>query len=867
MFKKNCLSVCIGAMALSISLSLFAFAPFGETNDTNTHEGIIQNIYDQGGNDYAFDTRGWGDYGMPNSATALEDMVGDADLVQDAENHCDNETIEACHNFIFKKTVKAINLMRSDYWDTGYIFLGQALHAIQDFYAHSNWFQLNKTSFDAGQLPILDYFGKYRTIEHIPPYYGYDNLSPEAFKQLLRNFFFNDFPLASSTVKTCKKNSNGSGNYKYITGLGHLTSGYVGATEMPNDEKCNHGGGQSTITHLLGALDYGINKDEPSVSIYTPHRANFSKAYAAAEKATISHLKYVAGYLNTNRHFKSIDKILKDVADPLGINKQFKAADKTDKSFLTSIFSAGFSVAFGISGKNEVSMVDDLEQALTVTTKRSTSDKIAVKQYLLSIDTLNGEKTKRSIDGKKEMMLSTQDRDKLLDKLDLFSATHQQVDGLKAFKRGGKGQVKNKQIETCSALSISQLRDLVIKTNSSGNVYFYTDASSNNQQQALSDITALALRKGIILNYLTTDCGSNDQGFQQSAHLTGGEVISVASHSAKDKKTVGEKIKNIIEPVLAGKMRTLLIVSGKVKTGTHFVPVDSSMSTISISIQHARNTQINLIDPNGRKIAMNGNQKNVQTTSLANGTLISIQKPAIGLWKIQLSGEPKSLYNLTVKSQSPVGFPVFQFFEPGLNYMGEMVTFRLQNTDPVVKSYQSKAVVAGNLSQVQFELRSLDGRLLESLDFQNNAKNTHRFSGKVDVPAKAFRVYMTALNTEGEMVTRVFPRVFEGKSLQLSLQGMNKNILKVGDNFSAKLKVTNLGKDNKFHVVVKDQFGLSNNDFDVALENGGSELFDIDFSIPEEIRSGTEIILTFIVSSVNGDKKEINRQVQSVYVQ
>ena len=839
MFKKNCLSVCIGVMALSISLSLFAFKPFGATNDTNTHEGIIQNIYNKGGNDYTFDKRdGWwyDDYGIPDSATTLEAEVSDPDLNQDPVHHCDNEMIEACHNYIVNQTNTAIRWMQWGYWDKGYDYLGEALHAIQDFYAHSNWVQLNKdkNNFDAGQVPILNNFGRPGNYSHL----------------------FDEFPLTPPALKTCEKNSHELdtplGNYEYVTSLNNLTSGYVGIPEIPGitkiPSKCNHGGGQSIVTYAFtGALDYGINKDEPAHSDYTPHHTDFYKAYAAASKATIAHLKYVAGKLDTVGHFKS--------------------ADKTDKSFLTSIFPAGFSVAFGISGKNEVSMVGDLEQALTVTTKRSTSDKIAVKQYLLSIDTLNGEKTKRSIDGKKEMMLSTQDRDKLLDKLDLFSATHQQVDGLKAFKRGGKGQVKNKQMETCSALSISQLRDLVIKTNSSGNVYFYTDASSNNQQQALSDITALALRKGIILNYLTTDCGSNDQGFQQSAHLTGGEVISVASHSAKDKKTVGEKIKNIIEPVLAGKMRTLLIVSGKVKTGTHFVPVDSSMSTISISIQHARNTQINLIDPNGRKIAMNGNQKNVQTTSLANGTLIRIQKPAIGLWKIQLSGEPKSLYNLTVKSQSPVGFPVFQFFEPGLNYMGEMVTFRLQNTDPVVKSYQSKAVVAGNLSQVQFELRSLDGRLLESLDFQNNAKNTHRFSGKVDVPAKAFRVYMTALNTEGEMVTRVFPRVFEGKSLQLSLQGMNKNILKVGDNFSAKLKVTNLGKDNKFHVVVKDQFGLSNNDFDVALENGGSELFDIDFSIPEEIRSGTEIILTFIVSSVNGDKKEINRQVQSVYVQ
>lgn len=129
--------------------AVHAFKPFYVT-DGNTHEGIIQvvwdNIHEKKEADFDFvDSDNY--YFMPNAMVELENETGNADFYfpfHPAEAHCDNETIEGCSRWIYKKTECAVDFMGNGHWTKGYHALGTALHALQDFYSHSNWIKLSK---------------------------------------------------------------------------------------------------------------------------------------------------------------------------------------------------------------------------------------------------------------------------------------------------------------------------------------------------------------------------------------------------------------------------------------------------------------------------------------------------------------------------------------------------------------------------------------------------------------------------------------------------------------------------------------------------------------------------------------------------
>lgn len=168
----------------------------------------------------------------------------------DASAHCDDETLDKCSKRVLENRKQVVAILRSNTGNgrAARSTLGQALHTIQDFYAHSNWTQ------DPG-------------------------LKQKGVNMILGNAELTR--LATNQV-TCKNGGYLRGNYQLTgDGLTQLTTGYFQIGTIPPN-KCNH-----------GLLMNGINQD-------TSDKPFYDEARKAAVEATYIYVTQILKDLENN---------------------------------------------------------------------------------------------------------------------------------------------------------------------------------------------------------------------------------------------------------------------------------------------------------------------------------------------------------------------------------------------------------------------------------------------------------------------------------------------------------------------------------------------------------------------------------------
>lgn len=102
-------------------------------------------------------------------------VINDVKFAHDWTYHCDNNDLFGCSwrlKQVFDKANHNISMIHS------FDYMGQALHIVQDFYAHSNWVEVFQFSM---LLPEVDLFNKYP-----PPDYIQSGLYPDIFLENLQ---------------------------------------------------------------------------------------------------------------------------------------------------------------------------------------------------------------------------------------------------------------------------------------------------------------------------------------------------------------------------------------------------------------------------------------------------------------------------------------------------------------------------------------------------------------------------------------------------------------------------------------------------------------------------------------------------------
>ena len=202
-------------------------------------------------------------FGIPETPMgmrqAIERIVGGNRWVDKRVNqrfsrmHFDGENFDAGQAFIQERLrIVELALSNNDAHKARF-YLGQALHTLQDFYAHSNWVELGNSS-------------PHPAVGRLVGIAGQAAQSEETCRDCIVESVCND---CSQNITTSK-----------------LTSGYFGDQDrsLPDEAmKCNHGGiFDSAAPDVLG---FGINKDTETCEL-SPHWHLHELAVAVAKEAS-----------------------------------------------------------------------------------------------------------------------------------------------------------------------------------------------------------------------------------------------------------------------------------------------------------------------------------------------------------------------------------------------------------------------------------------------------------------------------------------------------------------------------------------------------------------------------------------------------
>ncbi len=469
------------------------------------------------------------------------DLVGE---LSEPTAHCDDELINKCrqriqslkesvvtklNNYISDENPQQLGHARGD--------LGKALHTIQDFYAHSNYANLN---LDASiyqpltQNARIDGWGK--TINVCEPRF----ISP---LKPLGGF--------SSNGGNFRLFQQGLEKVQYTTGyFTHRSVAGVSTASDSNGSKCDHG------VETIGLWLSGIAKDVPYAPLdddeklkdRTQPTAIHSRASNQAAHHTKEFLNLVIAEIRKVGDAEHQDKMIKAL---LGIE------DEPVYGFVIDNTGSMSSIITGV--KNQIQSL--IDRVIADTSKDDSS--VQERQFL---------------------MISFNDPDVGEVNIGNAETIKNAVTSLSASGGGDCPEKANTGILKAVQAAPSKSR-----------LFVFTDASSNDGGLA-GQIVSLAKEKEIIVNYAVSgSCSPIDPSYYEVANATGGQVILV-DHSSS---SVEAAFTTIDIDNSSTTTQPVLIISGKTEVNQSFeINVEKNANRLSVLVNSSVG-DIQFISPSG----------------------------------------------------------------------------------------------------------------------------------------------------------------------------------------------------------------------------------------------------------------------------
>lgn len=398
----------------------------------------------------------------------------------------------------------------------------------------------------------------------------------------------------------------------------------------------------------------------------------------------------------------------------------------------------------------------------------------------------------------------------------------------------------------CPELAETGMLRAIAASQSDAKLYLFTDASAKDSALAGSVIAA-AQAKRIQLNYpLFGSCSPIDPAYIRGAAETGGQVFLLSGAEAG-------LVFNLIKPQLPGNLVPITSARGTLggATMTLDVPVDSSVSGLTVSVSIDVKGPISLLRPSGAPVAPG--DSGVTITNLSSGRFVTVTAPETGNWRLQFSGN--GAFSATALANSPIQFNSFQFVEltgrPAHEGYFPIAGQPLANTDQTVL-----ASLFGPVNTAQFKLVADDGSPIQPVSLSRGDPNAaaDEFVGTLRPPAQSFRVSVSGLDASGLPYQRLFPTLFRAQPVVVTVSdGGNIPTLPAGATTKLSFIVRDLGASDSFRLVAVDNRGFVSRVSPnvLALAGGATGTFDVDVMVPAGTPDGTEVSLTATVISVS----------------
>ncbi|KAI9765401.1 MAG: hypothetical protein M1839_005505 [Geoglossum umbratile] len=683
----------------------------------------------------------------------------DDDESHDSAAHFDAENFPGGQDRLVVKAKAVVDALAELDGTLARLQLGQALHTIQDFYAHTNWVEMLQPdphpNLGKEDSPIVfsdiddptctDCKGAFDLGCAVVCLDGGNSLAGLLASIIAKTagIILEGVCLAACTCPDC------SGNLVHAAGGnalgGDLTSGYYHNEGEEHDApasgiKCHHGGlGDTSTFSFSSPLQYraGINKDSLACN-WSPHRDFHLKAVGLAKRATRQYIDLIRDQLPDADREKQL-RILFGVGPPLAF-----AIDTTGSmgGYIAAVRTQTIQIVNNrLNTANQPSVFilepfNDPDIGPTVVTS-------------------DGDEFKTALGG-------------------LFAA--------------GGGDCPERSMEGMLA-ALQQLP-------TGGSLIVITDAAAADPGLADQVIFSAVAKKVKIFLFIFTSPCSEEPAYADIAEATGGQVHS--GLDLADASLITELIDVVVTADLSNVAQFAPSHDGppldlddfdvahitprrarrsfiKRAVSTPFdtsasIPLDPAMTRVTFSVSGA--SDISLTRPDGSVVLTT--DTGVSVVTLSSGIFITVPTPAAGKWGVKITD--CNSCTIAVFGDSTLKFASFDFVVEGGG--GHPGFFPIK--DPLVPGmgYFVIARLDGDFSAAKFQFRSLQGEVIRDINMEagtgeEGVPPKNSFFGAVKVPNESFLIYVSGKDAAGNNFVRVLPALVGATPSNGTFNGTN----------------------------------------------------------------------------------------------
>lgn len=390
----------------------------------------------------------------------------------------------------------------------------------------------------------------------------------------------------------------------------------------------------------------------------------------------------------------------------------------------------------------------------------------------------------------------------------------------------------------CPELAMSGMLRALSASDDGGVLFMFTDASAKDGSLAGAVASLAAKKESKVFIMTFGSCSPIDPGYIRIADESGGQLFELLRSEAGS-------VTQLADFLVRSTAVDVLSVAGPLSGGaSHDVPVDSTMTSVTFSV--AGTTGVTLHRPDGSIVGTG--DPGVSFVPLSKGAIYSVADPEAGEWSIDLTGAGQ--YSLLVSGESDLDLDTFRFAElrgrPAHDGYFPIDGLPVENALNTVT-----AVLSGDFSTAEFELRAKDGLLLQSLALDPNpVGEANEFIGEILPPPTSFLVYVQGFDAAGQRYQRVIPSAIAPQPMKITAPP--SQVLLIDTTTSYVFKVENFGAEDTFRFTASDDQGylLSINPSLFTLATGESVEVTVRLRVPAFAVEGTLDTLTVNVDNL-----------------
>ncbi len=391
----------------------------------------------------------------------------------------------------------------------------------------------------------------------------------------------------------------------------------------------------------------------------------------------------------------------------------------------------------------------------------------------------------------------------------------------------------------CPELSMSGTYKAVVAAENDSRLFIFTDASAKDGAQ-LSAVANLATQKRIQLTTaLSGNCSPYDPAYFEIARRTGGQVFITTRFES------GTTLANLMQPLVRNDAHLILQASMEL-TGrlvTQVAPVDDTVKQVIFAVGMVTKGTIAVRRPNGAVVG--AADAGVTITNTVGSTMVTVNTPEPGEWKIDVTGTGTTLVTATAATSSFLHKFEFANMAGRAEHQG---LFKIDGNPIAGKTQTVRAVIFGTLNVSEFSFRRPDGLLISRFPMARNSPlgaTRDDLVGHVIPPAGPFLVYVSGITPGGHSFLRALPGQQVASSVEVR-SASNLTSVPAGRSTAVAFSVTNHGAPAAFALSAVDSKSFLSGAAPGPLTLGTDEsrTVTVNVSPPADAAQATEFALT-----------------------